>query len=129
MIRVAVGVICDGSGNILIAKRSAERHQGGLWEFPGGKIEAGESLFQALARELDEELGIQPHSQGCAPLINIDHDYGDKLVRLEVCWVRSFAGQPQGREGQPLAWVSAQDLPSYDFPKANAAIVEAVLAG
>ncbi len=126
-IRVAVGVICDGAQNILIAKRPAHLHQGGLWEFPGGKIEAGESLSQALVRELREELGIAVNPQACESLVDIEHDYGDKAVRLEVCWVRDFSGEPEGREGQPLRWVSAEALTDYAFPVANQAIIQALL--
>ncbi len=128
-VRVAVGVICDSDQNILIARRPAHLHQGGLWEFPGGKIEAGESLSQALVRELREELGITVDPQACQRLVNIDHDYGDKAVRLEVCWVRSFEGEPEGREGQPLRWVPKSTLADYPFPAANQAIIRAVTAG
>ena len=126
-VHVAVGVICDETQNILIAKRSDDRHQGGLWEFPGGKVEGGESLIDALARELHEELGIRIVAEHCSSLITIEHDYGDKVVCLDVCWVRCFQGQPEGREGQPLAWVARQNLHQYAFPEANRAIIDAIL--
>lgn len=128
-VHVAVGVICNDDGEILIAKRADHLHQGGLWEFPGGKVEAGEAVEDALSRELQEELGIRPEQQACAPLLEIRHDYGDKQVFLDVWWVRAFAGQPEGREGQPLQWVSAQQLGQYTFPEANQPIIEAIQAG
>ena len=124
IIRVAVGVIVDSKKNILLALRPDDSHQGGLWEFPGGKLEAAENVEQALARELKEELGISVSQ--CRPLIEIRHDYGDKLVLLDVWWVDDFAGFPEGREGQPIRWVAAKDLSGFSFPRANIAIVEAV---
>lgn len=128
LVRVAVGVVCDDENRILIARRAEHRHQGGLWEFPGGKIEEGETLAQALIRELHEELGIDVAPERCEPLMTIEHDYGDKAVRLEVCWVRQFQGVPTGKEGQPLRWIDVADLNDYAFPKANDAIVEAIQA-
>ncbi|MEP6389316.1 MAG: 8-oxo-dGTP diphosphatase MutT [Halioglobus sp.] len=124
LIHVAVGVIIDADNRILIARRNNEAHQGGLWEFPGGKVEAQETIQTAMARELHEELGIDIGS--LAPLLEVRHDYGDKHVLLDVHVVRSFSGEPEGREGQPLKWVSAGELPQFDFPAANVPIVEAV---
>ncbi len=121
---VAAAVIRRADGAVLIAKRGEEQHQGGLWEFPGGKLEAGESVEQALARELNEELGIRPTAQ--RPLIQVRHDYPDKQVLLDVWEVSAFAGQPHGAEGQPLAWVAPRQLPEYQFPAANQPIVAAV---
>lgn len=123
-VHVAVGVILDPGHNILISRRDPDSHQGGLWEFPGGKVEPGEDLQAALARELKEELGIEPRRT--SPLLVVDHDYGDKAVRLDVHVVWEFAGRASGREGQPLAWVSNGELRHYDFPQANQPIVEAV---
>lgn len=124
-VHVAVGVIRDDAGCILISKRHASSHQGGLWEFPGGKVEVGEAVLSALSRELREELGIEV--QASKPLLQVKHDYGDKQVLLDVWLVDRFTGQAVGREGQPLRWVAAEDLPDFDFPLANDAIVEAVL--
>jgi len=123
-VHVAVGVILDDNQQILIAKRPMASHQGGLWEFPGGKIEVGEALEQALARELKEELGIEIHSS--APLLQVQHDYGDKAVLLDVCVVSKFSGIAHGAEGQTLHWVSVERLGEYQFPAANAPIVDAV---
>jgi 8-oxo-dGTP diphosphatase len=122
-IHVAAAVIRGDDGKILITRRAATQHQGGLWEFPGGKVESGETPQAALARELFEELGIQVSA--CRPLIKVNHDYNDKQVLLDVWEVSSFSGEPHGAEGQPLAWVTARELGQYDFPAANRAIVAA----
>lgn len=122
-LHVAVGVILDPDRKILITRRSPGAHQGGLWEFPGGKVEAGESLEVALARELLEELGIDIGRT--TPLLQIRHDYADKSVFLDVHVVWEFTGNARGLEQQPLAWVAPGDLAGYAFPEANAAIVEA----
>ena len=124
IIHVAVGVIVDDSGRILIALRPEVSHQGGLWEFPGGKIEVGETVQQALARELDEELGIQ--AIGFKPLTEITHDYGDKSVFLDVWWVDKFEGEAHGKEGQPIAWVEKAALKNYQFPEANQSILKEI---
>jgi 8-oxo-dGTP diphosphatase len=124
VVHVAVGVIFDKSGNILIAKRSDKTHQGGLWEFPGGKVERGETLFEALQRELYEELAID--ITATEPLIKIRHDYGDKIVLLDVHKVTDFSGNPHGNEGQPIAWVTPESLHEYEFPAANRPIITAI---
>ncbi|OEC35463.1 8-oxo-dGTP diphosphatase [Pseudomonas cuatrocienegasensis] len=122
-IHVAAAVIRGADGRILIARRGEDQHQGGLWEFPGGKVETGEQVQAALARELEEELGIRPTS--ARPLIQVRHDYPDKQVLLDVWEVSAFDGEPHGAEGQPLAWVSPRQLNDYSFPAANAPIVMA----
>ncbi|MBU1332740.1 MAG: Nudix family hydrolase [Gammaproteobacteria bacterium] len=122
-IHVAAAVIRGADGRILIARRAEDQHQGGQWEFPGGKVEAGEAVPTALARELDEELGIRPTA--ARPLIQVRHDYPDKQVLLDVWDVTAFDGEPHGAEGQPLAWVSPRQLDDYSFPAANAPIVMA----
>ncbi len=124
-VHVAVGVI-HRDGQILLSLRHPDAHQGNLWEFPGGKVESGESVPEALARELEEELGILIGP--CEAMLEVSHDYGDKTVLLDVWWIEGFAGQEQGREGQALAWSSAADLASYEFPAANLPIVEAVIS-
>ena len=122
-IHVAAAVIRGEGGKVLIARRADTQHQGGLWEFPGGKVEAGETVEAALSRELQEELGITVNA--ARPLIKVQHDYPDKQVLLDVWEVSSFTGEPHGVEGQPLAWVSPRDLAEYEFPAANQAIVAA----
>lgn len=122
-VAVAAGVIQNAKGEILIAKRADDQHQGGLWEFPGGKIEAAETAQQALARELHEELGIQVTASH--PLIRIHHQYTDKAVLLDVWMVTGFKGEAKGVEGQPIKWVSVDALSDFDFPAANTPIVAA----
>ena len=122
-IHVMAAVIRDPAGRILIAKRPDHAHQGGLWEFPGGKLEPGEERVVALMRELREELGITVTQ--ARPLIDIHHDYPDKSIRLDVWRVDAFEGEAHGAEGQPIRWVSPEQLGEYRFPQANAPIVSA----
>lgn len=122
-IHVAAAVIRGADQRVLIAKRPLDKHQGGLWEFPGGKVEADEPVEAALARELQEELGIVVEK--ARPLIQVRHDYPDKQVLLDVWEVLAFSGEPHGAEGQPLAWVASSDLPAYAFPAANQPIITA----
>lgn len=122
-IHVAAAVIRGADGRILIARRADTQHQGGLWEFPGGKVEPGETVEAALARELQEELNIAVTQ--ARPLIKVQHDYPDKQVLLDVWEVSAFTGEPHGVEGQPLAWVTSRELAGYDFPAANQPIVAA----
>jgi len=125
-IRVAVAVIINQQDQILISKRSPEQHQGNKWEFPGGKVEEGESSHQALCREIREELGIELAS--ATRITDVIHHYqdekhGSKKVFLDVFEVRSWSGEPEGREGQPLCWVEKHELNNYDFPDANTEIL------
>lgn len=121
-LQVAVGVLRDGAGRVLLARRRAGSHLGGLWEFPGGKVEDRESPAEALRRELAEELGVQVLAH--RPLLTVRHDYGERRVCLRVHEVLRFAGEPRGCEGQPLRWVDCGELGQYAFPRANRAIVE-----
>lgn len=120
---VVAGVIYNpGRDRILIARRPDHLHLGGLWEFPGGKLQAGESPRAALTRELWEELAITVID--CAPLMTISHDYADKTVSLEVWEVGEFRGVAVGNEGQQTAWVALADLHRYEFPAANQPVVK-----
>jgi 8-oxo-dGTP diphosphatase len=121
-LHVAVGVVVNLKEEILIARRAAHLHQGGLWEFPGGKVETGETVRQALHRELLEELDILV--EHCSPLVQIAHDYGDKKVLLDVWRVDQFSGEPKGQQGQPLIWVPVAKLSQFEFPAANRPIID-----
>ena len=124
LVHVAVGVIVNVDGKILIAKRALSAHQGGLWEFPGGKVDAGETVQQALIRELREELAIEVVT--CEPLIQIRHHYSDKSVLLDVYKITQFNGEPRGNEGQPILWADAKQLHEFEFPAANHPIINAI---
>ncbi len=123
-IHVAVGVIQDSDGRILLSRRHDHVHQGGLWEFPGGKVERREDVSQALRREIREELGIEVMTH--QPLISITHAYPDKSVRLDVHRVLKFAGRPIGLEGQPVEWVSVDEIVNYPMPAADQPICNAL---
>lgn len=127
-IHVVAGVIYHPSKQqVLIARRPEYLHQGGLWEFPGGKVANGESPEQALQRELMEELAIEVSD--CSPFLLTEHDYTDKLIVLDVWAVHGFTGQPKGNEGQRICWVDISALNNYQFPAANYAVLEKVVAG
>ena len=124
VVHVAVGVVRNEKGELLIAQRPDHLHQGGCWEFPGGKVESNESTEQALYRELKEELAIEVTQ--AEPLIVIPFEYSEYHVVLNVWQVMQFTGDPLGQEGQPIAWVSEAQLGEFTFPEANRAIITAI---
>jgi len=119
---VAVALI-DRDGRILIAQRPEGKSMAGLWEFPGGKVEPGESPDAALIRELQEELGVDTRQSCLAPLTFASHAYDDfhLLMPLYVC--RVWKGTPQAQEGQELAWVRPQRMRDYPMPPADAPLI------
>ncbi|MEN8178138.1 MAG: Nudix family hydrolase [Pseudomonadota bacterium] len=124
LIHVAAAAIEDSQGRILIAKRHDQAHQGGLWEFPGGKLEPGETVVQALERELQEELDITPIRP--EPLIRIVHHYDDCSVLLDVYRVTEIVGIPKGMEDQPLDWLHPEQMQAEKFPAADRPILTAL---
>lgn len=122
---VIAGVITDAAGRILLARRTEGRDLAGFWEFPGGKREPGETPEAALARELQEELGIQVDVG--EPLIAVPQAYPHKRLRLDVRHVRGWRGTPRGHEGQALAWVPPDKLGGYAMPPADRPVVAALL--
>lgn len=124
IIQVAAAALVDGTGRVLISRRPEGVHQGGLWEFPGGKVEPTETPREALARELTEELGIR--LQAARPLIQVHHDYGDRTVWLDVWRVESWSGEPRGQEGQAVRWAEPKSLDARLFPPADAPIIVAL---
>lgn len=117
---VAVGVILRDT-HVFISKRADTLHQGGKWEFPGGKREDNETFEEALARELREETAIEVKAS--SKFTQVTFDYPDKMVTLDVYLVESFDGEPEQLEGQIAQWVAIEDLDNYDFPTANKQIV------
>jgi 8-oxo-dGTP diphosphatase len=120
-----VGVILNAGGEVLVSRRHAHLHQGGLWEFPGGKIHVGETVQEALRRELEEELAIVVTD--AAPLIDIEHSYPDRRVRLEVWTVSGYTGEPAHQDGQPIDWLRPEAMDPARFPAANLPIIHALL--
>ena len=125
VVTVAVGILIDPQGRVLITRRAPQTHQGGLWEFPGGKVEPGETIVDALARELKEELGVTVLIS--EPFMTLEHDYGEQCVCLAVHRVTSWRGEPSGMEGQPLAWEQPANLTDWPFPAANQPILTRLL--
>ena len=127
-LHVVAGVIFNAAGDaILLARRPDDKHQGGKWEFPGGKVEVGEKAEHALSRELEEELGILVDSTSMLPFVEVRHCYSDKNIFLDVWQVNAFSGEPYGREGQTVRWFAHDELATLDFPEANALILEKLL--
>lgn len=124
MIRVSVGLV-EQDDCILVAKRHPHQHQGGLWEFPGGKVEVDEAPLAALKRELKEEVDLD--IADAVQLFTIQHDYHDKSVELIIFKVTAFDGVAQHCEGQELKWLPITELHTIDVPQANQRIVDYIL--
>ena len=123
-IHVVAAILRDARGRILLTRRTDGRDLAGLWEFPGGKVEPGESVEEALRRELREELGIVIGA--IEPLIAVPHAYPHKRILLDVQRVATFSGRARGVEGQALAWVEPARLTSYPMPAADRPVVAAL---
>ena len=123
LLLVAAVALVDADGRVLIAQRPPGKPMAGLWEFPGGKVEPGETPEETLIRELAEELGIVTKAACLAPLTFASHDYGDfhLLMPLYVC--RRFWGTPSPREGQKLKWVRPRDMRAYPMPPADEPLI------
>jgi 8-oxo-dGTP diphosphatase len=121
-IDVVAGIIVNSNNEILIALRPKHVLQGDLWEFPGGKVEANESPYQALVRELKEEINIIVTR--AKPYIQLQHEYPERIVMLDVWWIEHFEGEPQGHEGQTIRWATPQTIAQLPFPEGNKEIIE-----
>jgi 8-oxo-dGTP diphosphatase len=124
VIEVAAAVIRNPDGRLLLTRRAEHAMQGGLWEFPGGKVQRGESLIQALSRELLEELGIA--ATNFEPLISVRHAYPEFTVRLNVFHITAWQGNPQALEGQPLGWFQEGELERLPMPDADRPVIGAL---
>lgn len=123
MVLVAAVALVDADGRVLLAQRPEGKSMAGLWEFPGGKIEQGETPEAALIRELQEELGIDTWASCLAPLSFASHAYADFHLLMPLFICRKWQGQPQSREGQALKWVRPADLRNYPMPAADLPLI------
>lgn len=124
IVDVAAAALINDQGQILIAQRPEGKHMAGYWEFPGGKFELGETVNEALSRELLEEIGVTPIVS--RPLITLEHTYPEKTVRLHVSIVAEWSGVVSSVEGQALKWVNAEQLPSENLLPADKPIADAL---
>lgn len=124
-INVAVGILEDAQGRVLVGQRTVKDAYFNKWEFPGGKLEQGESAEQALVRELSEELGVDVKKMNA--LTTIEHDYPDRHVKLMVFRVTAFDGVANGLEDQALRWLYPTELHTLDFLQGNTAIVDLLI--
>ncbi|MEL4897001.1 8-oxo-dGTP diphosphatase MutT [Crocosphaera sp. Alani8] len=120
--KIGVAVIYNDAGLILIDRRLDKGSLGGLWEFPGGKIEQGETVEDCIKREIKEEIDIE--IEVGENLVNLNHDYTDFKVTLYVHICRYLTGEPKPIECQEIRWVRLEEIEQFSFPKANAKIIE-----
>ncbi|PSW04616.1 8-oxo-dGTP diphosphatase MutT [Photobacterium lipolyticum] len=123
---ISAGIILNPDHDqVFITRRAAKAHQGGFWEFAGGKVEVGETAEQAVIRELFEEVGI--NATELEHFMALEHDFPDKALKFDFYLVKAFHGEAYGKEGQPGEWVKLADLTRYAFPDANDAVLEKLM--
>ncbi|MCR5874721.1 8-oxo-dGTP diphosphatase MutT [Phenylobacterium sp. J426] len=123
MVLVAAAALIDVDGRVLICQRPEGKQLAGLWEFPGGKVEAGETPEACLIRELDEELGIRVTKSCLAPFVFASHEYDDFHLLMPLYLIRRWEGQPVAREHKAMKWVKPVKLDDYPMPPADAPLV------
>lgn len=123
VVLVSAVALIDADGRVLLAQRPPGKSMAGLWEFPGGKVEPGETPEAALIRELDEELGISTHASCLAPLTFASHGYPDFHLLMPLFACRRWQGTPMSREGQTLKWARVSELRDYPMPPADVPLV------
>jgi len=122
-VMVSAVLLVDVDGRILLAQRPKGKSMAGLWEFPGGKVEQGETPEYALIRELNEELGIMTGVDCLQPVTFASHSYDDFHLLMPLFACRTWKGSPQGQEGQDLKWVHKSDLKNYPMPPADIPLI------
>ncbi|WP_421355794.1 8-oxo-dGTP diphosphatase MutT [Pseudocitrobacter faecalis] len=122
ILQIAVGIIRNDAGEIYITQRAADAHMANKWEFPGGKIEAGETAEEAMIRELEEEVGITASEPQLFD--KLEYAFPDRHITLWFWLVENWQGEPWGKEGQPGRWVAQNALIADEFPPANAPVIE-----
>lgn len=128
--RIVIALLQNTAGLFYLQRRAAGQHLAGLWEFPGGKVEIGESGLEALTRELFEECGIEVQKHGLQqPELwhEFSHDYGDRRLHFQVYWLRQWQGEPASREGLEWCWMDAQALQQLPWPAANQTFIHRLL--
>ncbi|MFU0444178.1 8-oxo-dGTP diphosphatase MutT [Pseudocitrobacter sp. RIT415] len=122
ILQIAVGIIRNDAGEIYITQRAADAHMANKWEFPGGKIEAGETAEEAMIRELEEEVGITASEPQLFD--KLEYAFPDRHITLWFWLVENWQGEPWGKEGQPGRWIAQNALIADEFPPANAPVIE-----
>ncbi|AGB79679.1 8-oxo-dGTP diphosphatase MutT [Pseudocitrobacter corydidari] len=125
ILQIAVGIIRNDAGEIYITQRAADAHMANKWEFPGGKIEAGETAEEAMIRELEEEVGITASEPQLFD--KLEYAFPDRHITLWFWLVENWQGEPWGKEGQPGRWVAQNALIADEFPPANAPVIEKLI--
>lgn len=126
-LKVAAGILIDADGRVLVAERLGDGAFHGMWEFPGGKLQDGESAQAALARELAEEIGIE--GGVLSAFMSLEHEYPDRHVTIDFFVVSAWRNEPRGLEGQALRWLAVDELDSIGLLPADAPVVEALKRG
>jgi len=126
VILVSAVLLMNAAGQILLAKRPMGKSMAGLWEFPGGKVEVGETPEVALVRELAEELDIEVAVENLVAFTFASHAYDDFHLLMPVYLCESWQGEPASLEGQELAWVAVDDLSNYPMPPADIPLIEMI---
>lgn len=128
LLLVVAAALIDADNRVLVARRPEGKQLAGLWEFPGGKLHAGERPEAALIRELAEELGVAVEAPDLTPVTFASHAYEEFHLLMPLYACRRWRGEPQAREGQALAWARASDLHAYDMPPADAPLIAPLIA-
>lgn len=127
LLLVTAAAMIDAAGRVLIAQRPANKQLGGLWEFPGGKVETGEAPEAALVRELKEELGVDVQACALEPFAFASHAYPEFHLLMPLYMIKSWTGEPVAHEAQALAWAYAHELRGYDMPPADVVLVDRLI--